>query len=245
MKKLRWLTLVLAILLTGCKVELYQNLPQAEANQMVALLMLNHIDVNSDIDAKTGKVTLKIDKDQFINAVELLRQNGYPKANYIDIEQLFPSGQLVSSPAQEEAKMSYLKEQQLERTLSNMDGVISARVSIAQNVKNGANNYSNATDKSASVHIKYSPEANLSSSETQIRSLIKNAVPDLQYENISLFLQPADFRYQSVAQQSKASDDWDDLRNWLVANKTYFTIGLGSICIAAVACLSIRYKRDY
>ena len=187
MKKYKWLTLMLALLLSGCKVELYQNLPQSEANQMVALLMLNHIDVNSDIDTKTGKVTLKIEKDQFINAVELLRQNGYPKANYVDIEQLFPSGQLVSSPAQEEAKMSYLKEQQLERTLSNMDGVISARVSIAQNVKSASSSRANTTDKSAAVYIKYSPEANLSSSETQIRNLIKNAVPDLNMKTSICF----------------------------------------------------------
>ena len=143
MKKLRWLALLLALLLSGCKVQLYQNLPQAEANQMVALLMLNHIDASSEMDAKTGKVTLKIEKDQFINAVELLRQNGYPKAEYVGIEQLFPSGQLVSSPAQEEAKMSYLKEQQLERTLSNMDGVISARVSIAQNDSSASSSHQN------------------------------------------------------------------------------------------------------
>ena len=130
MKKFKWLALVMALLLTGCKVELYQNLPQSEANQMVALLMLNHIDASSETDAKTGKVTLKIEKDQFINAVELLRQNGYPKAEYVGIEQLFPSGQLVSSPAQEDAKMSYLKEQQLERTLSSMDGVILSLIHI-------------------------------------------------------------------------------------------------------------------
>ncbi|WP_114785704.1 type III secretion system inner membrane ring lipoprotein SctJ [Vibrio tetraodonis] len=243
MKKYKWLTLMLALLLSGCKVELYQNLPQSEANQMVALLMLNHIDVNSDIDTKTGKVTLKIEKDQFINAVELLRQNGYPKANYVDIEQLFPSGQLVSSPAQEEAKMSYLKEQQLERTLSNMDGVISARVSIAQNVKSASSSRANTTDKSAAVYIKYSPEANLSSSETQIRNLIKNAVPDLQYENISLFLQPADFRYQPVVQPSSTSG-WGDIQNWITANKTPVTVGLGSVFIAGVACLAIRRKRE-
>ena len=180
MKKFRWLTLVLALFLAGCKVELYQNLPQSEANQMVALLMLNHIEVGSDTDAKTGKVTLKIEKDQFINAIEILRQNGYPKADYVGIEQLFPSGQLVSSPAQEEAKMSYLKEQQLEQTLSSMDGVISARVSIAQNIKSGSSNHSTNTDKSAAIYIKYSPETNLSSSEAQIRNLIKNSVPELQ-----------------------------------------------------------------
>jgi len=243
MKKFRWLTLVLALFLAGCKVELYQNLPQSEANQMVALLMLNHIEVGSDTDAKTGKVTLKIEKDQFINAVEILRQNGYPKADYVGIEQLFPSGQLVSSPAQEEAKMSYLKEQQLERTLSSMDGVISARVSIAQNIKSGSNNHSINTDKSAAIYIKYSPEANLSSSEAQIRNLIKNAVPDLQYENISLFLQPADFRYQPVVQPNTGSE-WGDIQNWFVANKTPVTISLGSIFIAGVACLALRRRRE-
>ncbi|RSD30948.1 type III secretion system inner membrane ring lipoprotein SctJ [Vibrio pectenicida] len=243
MKKFRWLTLVLALFLAGCKVELYQNLPQSEANQMVALLMLNHIEVGSDTDAKTGKVTLKIEKDQFINAVEILRQNGYPKADYVGIEQLFPSGQLVSSPAQEEAKMSYLKEQQLERTLSSMDGVISARVSIAQNIKSGSSNHSTNTDKSAAIYIKYSPEANLSSSEAQIRNLIKNSVPDLHYENISLFLQPADFRYQPVVQPNNGSD-WGDIQNWFVANKTPVTISLGSIFIAGVACLALSRRRE-
>ena len=243
MKKFRWLTLVLALFLAGCKVELYQNLPQSEANQMVALLMLNHIEVGSDTDAKTGKVTLKIEKDQFINAVEILRQNGYPKADYVGIEQLFPSGQLVSSPAQEEAKMSYLKEQQLERTLSSMDGVISARVSIAQNIKSGSSNHSINTDKSAAIYIKYSPEANLSSSEAQIRNLIKNSVPELQYENISLFLQPADFRYQPVVQPNNGSD-WVEIQTWFFANKTPVMISLGSIFIAGVACLALSRRRE-
>ena len=240
MKKLRWLALLMALLLSGCKVQLYQNLPQAEANQMVALLMLNHIDASSEMDAKTGKVTLKIEKDQFINAVELLRQNGYPKAEYVGIEQLFPSGQLVSSPAQEEAKMSFLKEQQLERTLSNMDGVISARVSIAQNDSNASSSHQTPDQKSASVYIKYSPEANLGNSESQIRNLIKNAVPDLSYENISLFLQPAEFRYQPVVE---TPSQWKGYQNWLVENKTPVTIGLGSILVAGVTGLALGRRK--
>ena len=132
MKYSKWSILLLVFALTGCKVDLYRDLPQDEANQMVALLMLNHIDASAEADQKSGNVSLKIDKDQFINAVELLRQNGFPKPHYANIEDLFPSGQLVTSPAQEEAKMGYLKEQQLERTLSSKDGVISARVSIAE-----------------------------------------------------------------------------------------------------------------
>ncbi|AQS36182.1 type III secretion apparatus lipoprotein, YscJ/HrcJ family [Shewanella psychrophila] len=198
MKYLKWSLLFLVLMLSGCRVDLFRDIPQDEANQMVALLMLNHIDASAEADQKTGNITLRIEKDQFINAVELLRQNGFPKPHYSNIEDLFPSGQLVTSPAQEEAKMGYLKEQQLERTLSSMDGVISARVSIAETTPE--TNSQVPQEKSASVYIKYSPQANLSNSENQIKSLIQNSVPGLSFEHISVYLQASSYRYQPIVQ---------------------------------------------
>ncbi|HGJ5876265.1 MAG TPA: type III secretion system inner membrane ring lipoprotein SctJ [Arsenophonus sp.] len=242
MKYLKYLCLLLVLFLTGCKVELYHNLPQDEANQMVALLMLNHIDVNSEIDSKTGKVTLQIEKDKFIDAVEILRQNGYPKAQYVGIEDLFPAGQLVSSPAQEEAKMRYLKEQQLERTLSSMDGVISARVSIAQ-ADNSDGNINNTTpEKSVAVYIKYSPEVNMSGVEAQIRNLIKNAISGLQYDKISLFLQPAEFRYQP--QLIKTDDEWQHIQNYIVENKKLILLSFAGVFIVGTAALIFGRRKD-
>ncbi|MPY23977.1 type III secretion system inner membrane ring lipoprotein SctJ [Shewanella sp. YLB-07] len=201
MKYLKWSLLLLVLMLSGCRVDLFRDIPQDEANQMVALLMLNHIDAGAEADQKTGNITLRIEKDQFINAVELLRQNGFPKPHYSNIEDLFPSGQLVTSPAQEEAKMGYLKEQQLERTLSSMDGVISARVSIAEPTPD--TNRQAPQEKSASVYIKYSPQANLSNSENQIKSLIQNSVPGLSFEHISVYLQASSYRYQPIVQPAK------------------------------------------
>ncbi|HGJ5884132.1 type III secretion system inner membrane ring lipoprotein SctJ [Arsenophonus sp.] len=242
MKYLKYLCLLLVLFLTGCKVELYRNLPQDEANQMVALLMLNHIDVNSEIDSKTGKVTLQIEKDKFIDAMEILRQNGYPKTQYVGIEDLFPAGQLVSSPAQEEAKMRYLKEQQLERTLSTMDGVISARVSIAQS-NNSEGNIDNSTpEKSVAVYIKYSPEVNMSGVEAQIRNLIKNAISGLQSDKISLFLQPAEFRYQP--QKIQTEPQWQYLQNYIVANKTLILLTITGIFIVVFAALIFGRRKD-
>ena len=242
MKYLKYLCLLLVLFLTGCKVELYRNLPQDEANQMVALLMLNHIDVNSEIDSKTGKVTLQIEKDKFIDSVEILRQNGYPKAQYVGIEDLFPAGQLVSSPVQEEAKMRYLKEQQLERTLSSMDGVISARVSIAQ-ADNSDGNINNTTpEKSVAVYIKYSPEVNMSGVEVQIRNLIKNAISGLQYDKISLFLQPAEFRYQP--QIIKTDDQWQHIQNYIVENKKLILLSFTGVFIVGAAALIFRRRKD-
>ncbi len=76
-------------------------------------------------------VGLTVDKRQFINAVELLRQNGFPRQRFITVDELFPANQLVTSPTQEQAKMVFLKEQQLENMLSHMDGVIHADVTVA------------------------------------------------------------------------------------------------------------------
>ena len=179
----------LVLLLVGCKTELYRDLPQNEANQMVALLRLNNIDAENEIDEKTGMATLMIDETKFINAVALLRQNGFPRPKYASIEDMFPSGQLVTSPAQEAAKIAYLKEQQLERTLANIEGVISARVSIAEPEQD--DEFQAKPEKSASVYIKYSPQANLTTQENQIKGLIQNAVPGLSYDRITVFLQAA------------------------------------------------------
>lgn len=229
MKYLKWSLLLLVLTLTGCKVDLYRDLPQDEANQMVALLMLNHIDASAESDQKTANVTLTIEKDQFINAVELLRQNGFPKPHYANIEDLFPSGQLVTSPAQEEAKMGYLKEQQLERTLSSMDGVISARVSIAEPAPDTGRQV--AQTKSSSVYIKYSPQANLTNTENQIKRLVQNAVPGLSYDNISVFLQAASYRYQPVSQPS---GDVSQVSRQLAQYKLPLVVGLSGIMLLSL-----------
>ncbi len=223
MKLRSGILVVLLFLLAACKVELYRDLPQNEANHMVALLRLNSIDASNDIDPKTGMATLMIDENKFINAVALLRQNGFPKPKYMSIEDLFPSGQLVTSPAQEDAKISYLKEQQLERTLSNLEGVISARVSIAESTQ--SDEFQAKEEKSASVYIKYSPQANLTTQENQIKSLIQNAVPGLSYDRITLFLQAANYGYQS-APPVKSDNEWSKLLAKVEYNKIPIVVGL-------------------
>lgn len=225
------LVMVLALLLVGCKTELYRDLPQDEANQMVALLRLNNIDAKNEIDQKTGMATLMIDGDKFINAVALLRQNGFPRPKYASIEEMFPSGQLVTSPAQEQAKIAFLKEQQLERILTTIDGVISARVSIAEATQD--DEFQARPEKSASVYIKYSPQANLTTQESQIKGLIQNAIPRLSYDRISVFLQAATYGYQTAPEQQSV-DGFTRFMNKIESNKLPVIIGLVLLVLLSV-----------
>src|SRR5260363_264654 len=65
---------LLSALLAGCKVTLYSDLTESEANQMLALLMMNRISAAKQQN-KAGALTLQVEKTQFIQAVEVLRQN--------------------------------------------------------------------------------------------------------------------------------------------------------------------------
>ncbi|OJA97496.1 type III secretion system inner membrane ring lipoprotein SctJ [Burkholderia ubonensis] len=188
----RWLSVgLLACTLAGCKTELYSNLPEAEANQMLALLMLRHIDADKKV-VKDGNVTIRVEQDQFVNAVELLRQNGLPARKIATMEEMFPSGQLVTSPAQEQAKIQFLKEQQLEKMMRAMDGVINAQVSIAEGATQDRRD---PAPPSAAVFIKYSPEYNFAARVPEIRSLVVTGVPNLSPDRVSVVVQAADYRY--------------------------------------------------
>ena len=51
-------------LLTGCKIDLYNDLPEQEANEMLALLMLRDISAKKQT-IKGGSVSITVEKDQY------------------------------------------------------------------------------------------------------------------------------------------------------------------------------------
>lgn len=190
--KYRLLVLSLVFLLIGCKVDLYSNLSEVDANQMQAVLAYNKIH-SSKNENKSNGFTLKVDENDFVKAVEVLRQNGYPKKQYRSIDELFPTGQLITSPVQEQAKLRFLREQNLERMLSNVEGVISVNVMIVD-VENDSRQRK-LTEPSVSVLIKHSPEVNVRAFNIKIKHLINNALPGVKLENISLVSQMVNYRF--------------------------------------------------
>ena len=169
--------LIFICLTVACKEQLYTGLTEKEANQMQALLLSNDVNVSKEMD-KSGNVTISVEKEDFVRAITILNNNGFPKKKF---EVIFPPSQLVASPSQENAKINYLKEQDIERLLSKIPGVIDCSVSL--NVNNNESQPS-----SAAVLVISSPEVNLAPSVIQIKNLVKNSVDDLKLENISVVI---------------------------------------------------------
>ncbi|VVD99987.1 EscJ/YscJ/HrcJ family type III secretion inner membrane ring protein [Pandoraea aquatica] len=191
---------LLLLMLVGCKVELHRALSETEANQMLALLLVSGL--QADKRADTTGMTVRIERSDFVRGVEVLRQHGLPRQKRASVEDVFPPGQLVSSPVQEQAKLIFLKEQRLERMLAALDGVMVAEVSIAQVPTDSAGRAT--LPPGVAVFVKYSPEINMTQRMTDIRSLVHDSVPGVSPERISIVLQPADYRLPRAAIEAAA-----------------------------------------
>lgn len=229
MNILRRLIIICFLLcVVSCKSELYSGLDETEANQMQALLIYNSIPVGKKTE-KNG-ITLTVDDDNFVDAVEILRQHGFPRKQGTTLLELFPSGQLVSSPEQEEAKLNFFKSQQLGTVLRDMDGVITAEVMVAQapvvaGEKPGP--------VSAAVFIKHSPEVNLSAREAEIRELIQMSIPELKSQNVSILFQMAPYLYSQ--KMVTASADRFTIQKLAFSKKILLTVMASALVVMLIS----------
>lgn len=178
------LTLLLFLLLTGCKTDLYTGLSQKEANEMYSLLRNEGISIHKETD-KENTIKLLVDESDIAQATEILKQHGYPREVFFSLKDVFPKDSLISSPVEEQARLNFVKEQALAKTISQIDGVLNARVHVVLPDSNDKNSHS-----SASVFIKYAPNAQLDNYTPQIKRLINNSIAGLEYDRISVALIP-------------------------------------------------------
>src|SRR5207253_392127 len=66
----------------------------------------------------------------FADSIAILKEAGLPKQEFQTMGQVFKKDGLVSSPMQERAQMIFALSQELSRTVSEIDGVLSARVHL-------------------------------------------------------------------------------------------------------------------
>lgn len=186
---------LVALALGGCKTDLYTKLSEREANEMVATLLDKGIDA-SRVSAKDGSSTIQVEQSRFAQAVEILKAGGYPRQSFANMGEVFKGGGLIASPTEERARFVYALSEELSKTISSIDGVLSARIHVVL-PKNDLLKQ-DATPSSASVFIRHDKDAPLKSLLPQIKMLVANSIEGLSYEKVSVVFVPVD-RSQSVA----------------------------------------------
>ncbi|MBD3315439.1 MAG: EscJ/YscJ/HrcJ family type III secretion inner membrane ring protein [Chitinivibrionales bacterium] len=177
----------LALLLVGCRVELYTSLSEQEATEMMALLLDGGIDCNKQ-PGKDEKWQLLVDRNDFAKAVTICKNNGLPQEQFSTMGDMFKKEGLISSPIEERVRFIYALSQELSKTISKIDGVLTARVHIVL----PENEPLSKTIKpsSASVFIKSHPHSSISTEIARIKQLVINSIEGLTLEKVAVVVFP-------------------------------------------------------
>jgi type III secretion protein J len=185
----RALVLLVALLLTACEAELYNNLDQRQANEMIATLQQRGIPAQR-VAVKGGQYTVVVDKGRFADSIAILKEAGLPKQEFQNMGQVFKKEGLISSPMQERAQMIFALSQELSRTVSEIDGVLSARVHLVLPENDPLRQQ--LVPSSASVFIRHRGNMPVGNLVPQVKMLVANGVAGLSYDKVSVVLVPVD-----------------------------------------------------
>lgn len=177
------------LLLGACSnQELYSQLSERQANEMVAVLRSAGIDAEKQ--SQEGRFSVLTARGDFATAVRTLNAQGYPRETFDSMGKVFKREGFVSSPLEERARLMFAMSQEISNTIANIDGVVTARVHLVVPERNPL--VDKPQPSAAAVFIKHRPDRDLTSQITQIKALVVNSIEGLSYDNVTVALFPAE-----------------------------------------------------
>ncbi|MCD0457876.1 type III secretion system inner membrane ring lipoprotein SctJ [Roseiconus lacunae] len=181
------MAVTIVLFVGGCaKVDLYCNLQEREANEMMAILLERGIQCDKQSGEEEFTWDLLVASDDFSQAVAILRPSGYPNDQHPSIGDVFQKSGFISSPTEDRIRYVYALSEEIAETISRIDGVVDARVHVVLPENDPFSE--KVTPSSASVYLKHRADVDLSSELTQIKDLVAKSIESLESNNIEVFL---------------------------------------------------------
>lgn len=167
----------LCMLLSGCsdRTDLFSGLSELDANEVIASLGENRISARKRSE-KNG-VVVTIDSVDINRAVRVLEAAGLPRQARTSLGEIFKKEGVISTPLEERARYIYALSQELEATLSQIDGVIVARVHVVlpERIAPGEP----VQPASAAVFIKHAASLEPDAVRRRIQQMVVSSIPGL------------------------------------------------------------------
>ncbi len=187
----RILAALLLLWLSACsQQELYGQLNERQANEMVAVLRNSGLEADKSASRDGKAFVVSTSPHDFSRAVEVLHAGGFPRDSFDSLGHVFKKEGFVSSALEERARFTHALSQELSSTLSSIDGVVQARVHVSVPEKNPLSDKPQSA--TASVFIKHRPGVELSQQTGKIKALVVNAMEGLPYDNVTVAMFPAE-----------------------------------------------------
>jgi type III secretion protein J len=182
------LVLLLAVTLAGCKQAIYTRLSEPEANDVLLTLIKGGVGAEKRAGDE-GTFSVWVPEAEIATAIELLRADAQPSEHYSNLGEVFARNSLVSSPTEERIRFIYGLQQELAKTLSQIDGVLVARVHIVVPATDPFD--VSAKPSSASVFLKHRADINMQLVVPAVKDMVVRSVEGLNADTVAVSLFPA------------------------------------------------------
>ncbi len=181
---------ILLLLAVGCTKQkaqiLIQNVSQENANSIILLLANNKIDGEKQVE-KDGSFSILVDSKDQIKGLQILANSGEPQSKHTSMGEVFKKEGLISSPVEEFARYTYALDQDLEGTLSQIDGILVVKVHVSLPMPTDNLWSTDAPKPGAAVFIKYRAGYRIDLLTNRIKLLVSKAVPGLSPDMVEVF----------------------------------------------------------
>ena len=165
---------------------LVQGLSQQDANNIVLVLANNNVPANKVIDTKDGTFSVTVDAKNQILGLQVLSNYGEPITKHQSMGEIFHKDGMISSPMEEFARYTYALDQELESTLSEIDGIIAVKVQVSLPMPSDNLWSSEAAKPGAAIFIKYRAGYRIDLLTNRIKMLVSKAVPGLTPDMVEI-----------------------------------------------------------
>ena len=172
-----------ACLLAGCDKEttLHSGLEENQANLVMAALLDAGIECHKS-PGEEGTWNVTVSETKFARAVNLLQHEGLPRRPHQGIGEVFKKSGMISSPSEERIRFMDALAQDLAKTISDIDGVIDARVHVVLPENDPFARHVLPSSAAVAIHSRW--DADLTDIIPSVKGLVKNAIEGLTAEKI-------------------------------------------------------------
>ena len=181
--------MVVTVVLSACSQQLFGALSENSANLVVAALRSEGVAAEK-VFASEDMWKVTVPDDEFARSTQILKRRNLPPQQFEGLGKVFKKESLVSTPTEERARLIYAMSQELENSLTTLDGVLNARVHPVIPPHDPLN--PKKVPSSASVLIKYRPGAEIASRESMIRALVAAGIEGLAYDDVRVLMVEAE-----------------------------------------------------
>jgi type III secretion protein J len=172
------------------EVPVVQNVPEREANRVVATLDQAGIASQKAAEESSGSggpsFRVSVGADEVARAVAILNAGGLPRHEEPGFAETYGQASLVQTASEERARAAQSVAGELARTLERIDGVLDARVHIAfPDARDVPLDNAAVVHPSASVLVRYAG-ARAPYEDDSLRRLVAGAVNGMRAEDVAI-----------------------------------------------------------